>query len=400
MYTMTTSHPTSQTYRNCLLYLHLLLMIATNSTSTMISLNGGICFVAAAAAAATAADDEDDDESKKKIASKRKRWKSRSSRKDGANSPISYWKEILDQNTGLSTTSRSLHYGCVVRNTNENENKGRHKLHFGRMQLCTANDDDDENSISLTENGDTKNCQGGTTDHPLRTELWEMNIEWFNLLMVMMPKKSKNTLTMQTRTKSRNKITLELNSEGYCRIIEVQKNKADSLSRGRKRSTHKTNQPAATGALVDITSSSSSRYKNIKIKRTCSKKENGEEESDDEHLSVLGMGKWIKRPYGISIHVRPVVTTTAPGTDLNFDKRKANTELATQLNTRNTIINIDESVEYIFHARDFHWNGFGSNCPPRLTRGTILLQTKKKTHQIFRKFFRPVVGTFSANGIL
>ena len=236
-----------------------------------------------------------------------------------------HWREATDR-------SKNSYHDDIESHLTEKHYLKKKRLrlfHFGRQPQFEGKD---------------ANCNASKNDHPLRTNLWEMNVKWSLLSSKTLP---------SARGKNHEKeklVQLELDPEGYVRLLE--------------HSSHDMNR-------------------------------------DFSDPRVLGMGRWRKRPWGVTILIRPFF--------INDEKKTLNM--------------IDERTEYIFQARNFHWNGFG--CNPKLTQGTILLQKQnRKTKQkywwkstawahssilptwseelsnIRSGWFRPVIGTFTAKGVI
>jgi hypothetical protein len=116
----------------------------------------------------------------------------------------------------------------------------------------------------------------------------------------------------------------------------------------------------------------------------------------------IAMGRWFKRPWGVSVIIRPLETSISPS--------PAGDDSSSSLS-------ISQDHEWVLFASYFHKNPFRKQ--PKLKQGTILLQRPKlwlfeeeegadsnksmqtrclrwKRHQ---QWFRPVVGKFSAFGV-
>ena len=164
--------------------------------------------------------------------------------------------------------------------------------------------------------------------HPLRTNQWEFNIHWFHHHHHHYPQnknKSSNNM-MMIREKKTTTVIIELDyPTGYCRVFPKEINDND-------------------------------KKKNIPI----------------------GIGRWTKRPWGITIRIHPleVVDSTsrmAEGQDDNNQKRRFSSS-----DNNPALLKLDPQREYILCASAFHWNGFGEQ--PKLTQGTIL-QQKPNSYQ-------------------
>jgi len=270
-----------------------------------------------------------------------------------------YWREIVDEKTNTYT---NLNYKDNNYITNEN---GKNKikiqrlkqrrrrllqLYFGKIKLSSMydanyNDDDDEDGRKEIE------------EHPLRSDLWEMDVTWSFLSpksnKLMMAQCGYDGTQQKKRTQRRKKLELELHPEGYCRIIEVKK-----FPWKKKRNQQQT----------EIISQNENENENTS---------NKSKDDINKISSVFGIGRWNKRPWGVTIVVRPLLLSPLPplvAAVASLDNNKVAKPKQKQ-NPKKSSTKIDENTEYIFHARDFHWNGFGSN--PKLTRGTILLETQK-----------------------
>ena len=235
------------------------------------------------------------------------------------NTRSSSWKEIAE--------------GCYHENSRDdlkvsfmkkNGVKKRLSLfHFGKINQLSRFEGNKSNN--LNEKNDIKE------EHPLRTNIWDLNLKW-SLLSQKSKSLSRSNTKMNTKEKVKN-IQLELDPEGYCRIYEIR----------------------------PITDS---------------------EEQNRFDSSVLAIGRWKKRPWGVIIIVRPLVplksslnATNLDDDGCNGERRYNNRETSNSKKYKDVNL-IDEQSEFVFHANGFHWNGFGSN--PKLTQGTILFQKQKK----------------------
>mmetsp|Transcript_18978 Transcript_18978/g.52937 ORF Transcript_18978/g.52937 Transcript_18978/m.52937 type:complete len:442 (-) Transcript_18978:102-1427(-) len=248
---------------------------------------------------------------------RKRRWFGVDYKKDGVsenNDSNHYWKEMRKEST------RDNFYDDLDNGIQETHCKKKRMdfIHFGRIEQKSIfegmqgnhhnnNNDDDENEDE---------------DHPLRTPIWKINVNW----SLFSPKSS--ALFRQSVGKHGRSLEMELHPEGYCRMVEG-------------------------------TSSASNR-------------------------SVLGIGRWKKRPWGVTVVVRPLLvlescTATTTSEITNDATRRLDGE-STLMENKNLLI-VDEDTEFIFHAKGFHWNGFGSN--PKLTQGTILLQKQNKKDYCF-----------------
>ena len=247
--------------------------------------------------------------------------------RDGINSVSSYWKEIVNRNNNY----KNSHDDMEGSNIQQHRPKNRLGLfHFGRINQLSVFEANNNNKISDNKND---NSNSNKEEHPLRTNLWEMNLKWSYLS----PNSNILSRTSERKRKRREIIVqLELDPEGYCRIIE------------------------------------STTTKNNR-------------DQDCSNSPVLGIGRWKKRPWGVTIVVRPLCILESSLDSTNVvvvdddddgdagDRRRDNKTYSKDKENANII---DEQTEFIFHANNFHWNGFGSN--PKLTQGTILLQKQKK----------------------
>ena len=240
--------------------------------------------------------------------------------RDGINSDSSYWKEVVDRNNN----HKNSHDYMEGSNIQKHRPKNRLGLfHFGRISQLSVFEANNNNSNN--NNNQLNNDNSNKEEHPLRTNLWEMNLKWSYLS----PNSKILSRTSERKRKRREKVVqLELDPEGYCRIIEstITKNNHDQ---------------------------------------------------DCSNSPVLGIGRWKKRPWGVTIVVRPLCilesSLDSTNVDDDGDRRRDNKTYSKDKKNGNII---DEQTEFIFHANNFHWNGFGSN--PKLTQGTILLQKQKK----------------------
>ena len=130
---------------------------------------------------------------------------------------------------------------------------------------------------------------------------------------------------------------MELHPEGYCRIIEEVANKFSSNE-----------------------------------KRNKQQQQHQQAENIISENVVLGIGRWNKG-WGVTIIIRPLLLSPVATVPSAYNSNNSKSSLK----KKKQIMRIDEETEYIFHARDFHWNGFGSN--PKLTRGTIISE-KRNSH--------------------
>lgn len=215
-------------------------------------------------------------------------------RKDGVFS--SSWTEIteLKNQNSAGTGFR----GSILLRQVMNNRPGL--FHFGKI--------DQLSKVEGDQNKKTDKKVGDTEEHPLRTSIWELDLKWS--FLSQKPKILSPTYDTRANRKGGN-LKLELDREGYCRIFESV-GSIDSKDEGSPGST------------------------------------------------VLAIGRWKKRPWGVTIVVRPV-SMPKPSTSAS---------------SHGTTSRIDDQNEFVFHANNFHWNGFGTN--PKLTQGTILFQKQKK----------------------
>jgi hypothetical protein len=114
---------------------------------------------------------------------------------------------------------------------------------------------------------------------------------------------------------------------------------------------------------------------------------------------AVAVGRWSKQPWGVRIVVRPLETVV----DTSADN-------STTPGPHPRALSISQDEEWILFSPAFHLNPFGKH--PKLTQGTII-QQKPTTWTIddqvstsrlmrdgvhLRRWFRPVMGTFSARG--
>mmetsp|Transcript_26424 Transcript_26424/g.58188 ORF Transcript_26424/g.58188 Transcript_26424/m.58188 type:complete len:433 (+) Transcript_26424:141-1439(+) len=231
-----------------------------------------------------------------------------------------YWKEIRQEHPNFFDDK-------LCKNSIEHLLKNRlGVLHFGRVKLSSMFDGETNNSVGNNEE----------EEHPLRTDLWNMNLKW-SFLSPGSKIMSRGSRTRKRRLREISAL-MELHPEGYCRMIE-------DTSDG-----------------------------------------NNKDNENSDRL-VLGIGRWRKRPWGVTIAVRPLLLpklSLESAADPIVSQDDGNgifwNDAAAKRNKNLRII--DEGTEFIFHARNFHWNGFGSN--PKLTQGTILLQKQKKKNNGIR----------------
>lgn len=192
-------------------------------------------------------------------------------------------------------------------------------FHFGRINKLPVFVGNNNNKLNDNKEG-----------HPLRTNLWEMNLKWyFDSPKANMLSRSSG----RKRKQGKDIVQLELDPEGYCRIIK------------------------------------SASTENVKYQ-------------DSSNSIVLGIGRWKKRPWGVIIVVRPLVQLRSSPCLTHIDNSDRRHENKTCYKKNKHLDIIDGQTEFIFHANNFHWNGFGLN--PKLTQGTILLQKqRKKEEKIF-----------------
>ena len=154
------------------------------------------------------------------------------------------------------------------------------------------------------------------------------------------------------------KLELDLHPEGYCRIREVTTNQISCNANSNKTKLKQ----------------SKIGFKNARNNSSC-------RNSSDNSL-VLGIGRWKRRPWGVTIVVRPLspissqVAVEKSASVFNNPYVDSSKEVTTT--TKKNILVVDEDTQFIFHASNFHWNGFGTN--PKLTQGTILLEKQKKAN--------------------
>jgi len=230
-----------------------------------------------------------------------------------------YWEEIIDGNNHKNC--RDEMEGCIIQKHCLKNRLGI--FHFGRINQLSVFDGNKKNE--LCDKIDNEE------EHPLRTNFWEMDLKWS--FLSPSPKKFSRT----GERKKGKTVKLELHPEGYCRIIESSKNGKDQ---------------------------------------------------DCSNSQVWGVGRWKKRPWGVTIVVRPLFTLKSSLDATNFyddhnddhDNDYGRNYIKTCSKNNKSLNIIDERTEFIFHANNFHWNGFGSN--PKLTQGTILLQKQKRSKSI------------------
>ena len=258
---------------------------------------------------------------------------------DSDNDSCYYWKEIIDdKNTNEYTNLSYNHEDDNNQRRKRRQRKRRLRLlHFGKIQLLSRydgnsnNDDDDYDYSGSQDDKSRKEIE----EHPLRTEIWEMDIKW----SLFSPKKSNTFKRKQKQTQTQgNKIKLELHPEGYCRIIEEVANKFSSNE-----------------------------------KRNKQQQQHQQAENIISENVVLGIGRWNKG-WGVTIIIRPLLLSPVATVPSAYNSNNS----MSSLKKKKQIMRIDEETEYIFHARDFHWNGFGSN--PKLTRGTIISEKRNSNN--------------------
>ncbi|KAG7339682.1 hypothetical protein IV203_025274 [Nitzschia inconspicua] len=125
--------------------------------------------------------------------------------------------------------------------------------------------------------------------------------------------------------------------------------------------------------------------------------------TDFSHEIPIAIGRWFKRPWGVSIVVRPL-TWSAISTEATSESLSS--------------LIASQNLEWVFFASAFHCNPFRDQ--PKLTQGVVMRQRPERgigaiveesddtifssrtrpLSWVFRlQWFRPVVGTFSAHGI-
>eukprot|EP00536_Pseudo-nitzschia_multiseries_P000806 jgi/Psemu1/179548/e_gw1.10.14.1 len=236
-----------------------------------------------------------------------------------------YWKEARNEH------AYNNFYDDLDKEKNCKKTERMDMFHFGRIEQSSifegmqGNHHRNSNSNSNDDDEDE--------EHPLRSQTWKVNVNW----SLFSPKTSTSRCSAGQR---RRNIKMELHPEGYCRMIGV---------------------PSASASAS--TSAASNRS----------------DENEAVSASVLGIGRWKKRPWGVTVVVRPLLVpescrgATTPEMANNARRRRDGEK--TWEENKNLVV-VDEDKEFIFHARGFHWNGFGSN--PKLTQGTILLQKRIK----------------------
>jgi hypothetical protein len=175
-------------------------------------------------------------------------------------------------------------------------------------------------------------------EHPLRTDQWDFNVHW--------TKKERGRLGCREDESKHQILHMDLHRSGYARVS---------------------------------------------LKATCSK-------SSDPTLSAIG--RWYKRPWGVTIIVRPLETALT----------LSNTSVASA-----GALFVSPKIEWVFTTAAFHWNPFRNK--PKMTQGTIIRQRPTRwifdedednalsTHRMpgmqlmGQQWFRPIVGTFTANGV-
>ena len=235
-----------------------------------------------------------------------------------------YWEEFANGNDRHNSDDDVE--GSIVQQHVLNNRLGL--LHFGRIDLLSPSNRDNISTESLK-----KGRNHDKEEHPLRTNLWEMNLKWSFL--------SPNSKIKEST------VRIELHPEGYCRI---------------------------TGK---------NSRKNLK-------------EEDSLNSSILGVGRWKKRPWGVTMVIRPLFIPKSSLKSTNFvDDGDGGQEGEAYSKDNKDFAVVDERTEFIFHAKNFHWNGFGSN--PKLTQGTILLQKQRNKNHNFN-WWRST--TWSSSSIL
>ena len=191
-------------------------------------------------------------------------------------------------------------------------------FHFGKIDQLSA--------LEGYKNKKANQKIDDKEEHPLRTSIWELDLKWSFL-----SQKSKIlSQTHERRAKRKGgNVQLELDPEGYCRIFES-------------------------------TESTDRNYEGC------------------YDSTVLAIGRWKKRPWGVTIVVRPLSSLELSLNTPNLDgsSEGTTTHNGGKASGHGATSRIDEENEFVFHANNFHWNGFGTN--PKLAQGTILFQKQKK----------------------
>jgi len=162
-------------------------------------------------------------------------------------------------------------------------------------------------------------------------------------------KSPKNSLPFNAQRKN---IILELHPKGYCRMTEVA-----TLMQGKRE--------LPLSQLI------------TKRGRSKTPKKKSKRNDDCIRDLLLGIGRWKKRPWGVTIIVQPVPIVLVYDGIIHDDAFTMATEGI-----------IDENIEFVFHAKEFyHSNRSGTMMTkeepnPKLQRGTIMIQNFKKHEKI------------------
>jgi hypothetical protein len=110
--------------------------------------------------------------------------------------------------------------------------------------------------------------------------------------------------------------------------------------------------------------------------------EDNENNKNDNKKIPIGIGRWMKRPWGITVRIHPLELIDASSTMDDQNNNQSRRFLSSDPNRNQTIpalLKLDTHREYILCASAFHWNGFGKQ--PKLTQGTILQQKPNSQQQ-------------------
>jgi hypothetical protein len=282
-------------------------------------------------------------------------------------SPSISWREshnsiILPQNdeaslfynTDIWTTTKKTMSSSLSRIQSQQKPKRQSLLFFGPFQAKHPWEQADyDNHVEKAQE-----------EHPLRTNVWELDVQWFTSYR---RRRQQQQQQQQQREHcpspprrgddafEQRLVVMELDSpSGYCRVM--------------------TTTTATTDSATDTG----------KDRNACSTRK------------VIAMGRWKKRPWGVTIQVRPFL-------------QRDDDITAKSDNHNNHIMDVVDDIndEFIFFSPSFHWNPFGKY--PKLSQGTIIRQTYQGNHVDDDydedrgkgpPWFCPVVGSFTGKGIL
>jgi hypothetical protein len=225
------------------------------------------------------------------------------------------------------------------------------------------------------ENNNKKNNDDDDddTDHPLRSKLWEFTLHWSILHRRQKGGGDDNNNTLRNHLrKSTQLLQMELHPSGYCLVTRITE---------------------SGGSGSDHSSSSSSSSSSVSA-------------------LPVGLGYWTKRPWGVTISIRPLEwyhpTDSRHGRRPRPQRLRLLHRLFWSNNTNNDhstsysssssssssspprkdggiwVTPYTQYPEYVFTSHDFHWNTFGQK--PKLGKGTITRLRNSNTNHIQKKY--------------